>query len=85
MNNDFLAITDGMYIFSETKENNVFYFWRRDGLELREEDVKEKFPEMYNSYLIVQIQSRKIKAKAIISNIRIDVLKDRKIARMTVF
>lgn len=82
MANEFLAISDGTFILSETENKNQFYFYRKDEKVLADIDEK-KLMELYRAYLMHKFETGEI-TDMVVNNIYSQKSKDEKCIRLTI-
>lgn len=81
MANEFLAISDGTFILSESENKNQFYFYRNDGGVLT--DIDREPIDLYTAYTIKKLMDGEI-ADMVMHNISLETSDDGKCIRLTV-
>ena len=83
MANEFLAVSDGTFTLSETKNKNQFYFYRNDGNVLTDIDRKPMM-DLYHTYIFMyKIMNDEI-PYIVNNNICSEISDDGKIIRLTI-
>lgn len=81
MENGVLAISDGTFTFSETKNKNQFYFFRNDGEVLT--DISREPVDFFQAYIAQKMMTGEI-TEIVMVNFLTEISEDGKCLRLTV-
>lgn len=82
MAKDLKAVSDGTFIFSETENENQFYFYRKDGEVLT--DIDSEPMEFYQALITRKMMDGEMPAAIIANNMYSEMSADGKVIRVTV-
>ena len=83
VDNEFKAVSDGTFILSESKNENQYYFYRKDGKVLT--DIDREPMEFYQALITRKMMDGDIPAMFMANNLYSEMSADGKVIRLTVY